>query len=384
MLKTMIKRKFFITTTVPTTLGFFRGQCKALREIYDVCVVSSLDKELIPFAEQEGIRYKTLTMKRDISIYNDLLSLFKWIWLLIIERPFVVHANTPKASLLAMIAAWLTFRPVRIYMCHGLRYQGCEGNKRKLLMVMERISCFCANKVICVSQGVREQLAEDSICSLEKSKVIMYGSANGVDTERFNSEIVDESAVKFQYGIKEDDLACLFIGRMVRDKGVEELVDVVVRLHEESLPIKLLLVGGREEKLDALSASTEQLIKESNYIIECGKQSDVRPFIKASKILVLSSYREGFVQVLVEANSLGVPVIASNIVGCKNVVSQGINGLLCEPQDKVSLYGCMIKLLNDMELFNSIKLQCRQYILEHFDHKMVLKAYVEYYKSFLD
>lgn len=375
------KNKFFITTTIPMTLGFFKGQCKALKEICDVCVISSPDKELIPFAEQEGIRYKALKMKRDISLFNDLLSLFKWIWLLLIERPYVVHANTPKASLLAMIAAWLTFRPVRIYMCHGLRYQGCIGMKRKILMVMESISCFCSNSVICVSKGVREQLAEDGICSLNKSKVIMYGSVSGIDTERFNPAIVDDSAMKAQYGIMNDDFTCLFIGRIVCDKGVEELVDIVVQLHNEGFPIKLLLVGVREEKLDALSARTEQFIKEANYIIECGKQLDVRPFIKASKVLVLPSYREGFGQVLIEANSLSVPVIASRIIGCKNVVSQGINGLLCEPRDKVSLYNCIFKLLSNKELYNSIKSHCRQYTIDHFDHKMVLKAYVEYYKT---
>ena len=209
---------------------------------------------------------------------------------------------------------------------------------------MERISCFCANHVICVSKGVREQFAKDGICSLNKSKVIMYGSANGVDTEYFNPEIVDDVIVKTQYGIKDNDFVCVFIGRIVRDKGVEELVDVVMRLHNERFPVKLLMVGGREEKLDALSARTEQLIKDAEYIVDCGRQSDVRPFIKASKLLVLPSYREGFGQVLVEANSLGIPVIASRIIGCQNVVNEKVNGLLCEPRDVLfsGFFGCCV------------------------------------------
>ncbi|WP_303007025.1 glycosyltransferase family 4 protein [Bacteroides congonensis] len=378
-----VKKKFFITTTIPMTLGFFKGQCKTLRDIYDVCAVSSPHKELMLFAQQEGIRYKVLKMERDISIFSDLCALFKWIWLLSVERPYVVHANTPKASLLAMVAAWLTFRPIRIYMCHGLRYQGCAGMKRRILMTMERISCFCANRVICVSNGVREQFAEDGICSLNKSKVIMYGSANGVDTEYFNPEIVDDLAVRTQYSIKDSDLVCVFIGRMVRDKGVEELVDVVAQLHNDGFPVKLLMVGGREEKLDALSERTEQLIKDAEYIIECGRQSDVRTFIKASKLLVLPSYREGFGQVLVEANSLGIPVIASRIIGCQNVVNERVNGLLCEPRDKVSLYNCMFSLFSDEKLYKSIKLECRQYTISHFDRKILINAYVQYYASLL-
>lgn len=379
----MNKRKFFITTTVPITLGFFVGQCRNLKDIYDIRAISTDNELLKIFGEQEEIPVIGLNMEREISLFQDLVALVKWIWLLLRERPYVVHANTPKASLLAMIAAWLTFRPVRIYMCHGLRYQGCIGMKRKVLMTMERISCFCANRVICVSKGVREQFAEDKICSLNKSKVILYGSVNGVDTERFNPVIVDDFAVKTQYGIKDDDLVCIFVGRMVRDKGVEELVDVITLLHKAGLPVKLLIVGGREEGLDTLSTHTEKQIKDADYIIECGRQSDVRAFIKASKLLVLPSYREGFGQVLVEANSLGIPVIASKIIGCKNVINEGVNGLLCEPRDKVTLYDCILSLFTDKELYNSIKSQCRQYTIDHFDRKMVTKAYINFYTSLL-
>ena len=146
--------------------------------------------------------------------------------------------------------------------------------------------------------------------------------------------------------------------------------------------MKLLLVGGREDNLDALPDYTEQLIKESDYIVECGKQKDVRPFIKASKLLLLPSYREGFGQVLVEANSLGVPVVASRIVGCKNVVSEGVNGLLCNPRDEKSLYECVSRLLDDKKFYLSIKEQCRAYAIDRFDHPKVLKAYMEYYRSF--
>lgn len=376
-----MKKKFFITTTIPTTLGFFSGQCKVLNKVYDVCAISSPEEKLEQFAMQEGIRYKGLGMERDISLFRDLQSLIKWIWLLIRERPYIVHANTPKASLLAMVASWITFRPMRIYMCHGLRYQGCSGLRRKVLIMMERITCFCAKQVLCVSKGVKEQFAEDRICSMKKSKVILYGSANGVDTEWFDAKIVDAIPVKEKFDLKTTDFVCLFIGRLVRDKGVEELIDVATKLHDDGITIKLLLVGNRENKLDALSDETESKIKSNDYIIECGRQSDVRPFIKASKLLILPSYREGFGQVLVEANSLGIPVVASRIIGCKNVVSEGVNGLLCEPHDRISLYECISKIISDKELYNFMKSRCRGYAIEHFDHKMVLNAYVEYYKS---
>lgn len=375
----MQKKKFFITTTIPLTFLFFQGQLKMLAEFFDVTAVTSSGKLHVSEEEQKHFRLQRLEMEREISLVKDFIALLKWIWLLICERPYVVHANTPKASLLAMVAAWITCRPVRIYMCHGLRYQGSKGLKRKLLMNMERISCFCANRVICVSQGVREQFAEDNICKLDKSQVILYGSANGINTDDFDPDLVDAESIKEQFGLKETDFVCSFVGRVVRDKGIEELVDATIRLRNEGIPVKLLLIGPKEDDLDSLSERTIKLISANNFIIECGFQTDVRPFVKASQVLVLPSYREGFGQVLVEANSLGVPVIASRIIGCKNVVEEGVNGLLCEPADLDSLSYAMRRIMLDDKLYDRIKDQCRQYTISHFDRKKVASAYMDYY-----
>lgn len=376
--------KFIITTTIPLTYIFFKGQCRALSEVYDVCAVSSPGNLLAQFALQEGVRYKKMKMEREISLIKDMLALIKWIWLMICERPFVVHANTPKASLLATVASWLTFRPHRIYMCHGLRYQGFCGAKRRLLVLMEKITCFCATKVICVSDGVREQFAKDGICSLEKSMVVLNGSANGVDTDYFNPEIVDDSSVRQQYGLKENDIVCVFIGRMVRDKGCELLFKAIETLHKKDERVKLLLVGGRIDDTDAISAEAETILAKSEFIIECGAQKDVRPFLKAANFLVLPSFREGFGQVLIEANSMGIPVIASDIIGCNNVVKDGVNGFLCEPRSQESLEEKVHRMITDAELYETMKRQCRTYCIDNYDRKSVSKAYVEYYASMLN
>lgn len=379
----MRKKRFIITTTIPLTFIFFGGQGKALSSIYDVCAVSSPGEHLNRFAEQEGVRSRILKMEREISLGRDIVAFVKWIWLLICERPYVVHANTPKASLLATVAAWITFRPHRIYMCHGLRYQGCTGAKRRLLIMMERLTCFCATKVICVSNGVREQFAKDGICSLEKSMVVLNGSANGVDTDYFNPEIVDDSSVRQQYGLNENDIVCVFIGRMVRDKGCELLFKAIETLHKKDERVKLLLVGGRIDDTDAISAEAEKTLANSEFIIECGAQKDVRPFLKAASFLVLPSYREGFGQVLIEANSMGIPVIASDIIGCNNVVKEGVNGYLCEPRSLESLQEKLEQMVYDTEQYNRIKNGCRAYCIDNYDRKKVSKAYVEYYTSLI-
>ena len=168
----MKKNKFFIVTTIPVSLSFFRGQLHFLSQEFDVCAISSQPENLLNFGRKEGIRTYCVPMRREISIWKDLVSLFYLIFFFVRERPKVVHGNTPKASLLSMLAAKLTGIPVRIYMCHGLRYQGCVGIMRKILMCMERISCFCATNVIAVSQGVERTLILDRICSKKKCKVI--------------------------------------------------------------------------------------------------------------------------------------------------------------------------------------------------------------------
>lgn len=374
-----MKKKFFITTTVPQTLFFFSGQCRELSKIYSVCAVSTGNELLDDFAKQEGIGKKVLCMKRDISLLHDLVSLYKWIILLVRERPNIVHGNTPKAALLSMVAAWLTKVPIRIYMCHGLRYQSCTGLKRKLLVMMERITCCCATHVLCVSQGVRQMFAEDRICSLRKSKVIFYGSANGVDTDFFNPQKVESGEIRRRYGIEDNEFVVTFIGRIVRDKGIEELVSAVERLHNENIPIKLLLIGEREDNLNALSHKTISDISRRDFIIEVGRQQDVRPFLKESYSLVLPSYREGMGQVLLEANAMGIPVIASNIIGCNNVVQNGVNGLLCEPHSIESLFLSLRELITNDTLYMQMKKNCRKYIIEHFERKKVQDAYLEYY-----
>lgn len=372
-------KKIIITTTIPVSLGFFVGLYAKLKKHYEVCVVSSPGKCLDEIAANERINKYGIAMQREISLIKDMVSFARFIKLFVKEKPYVVHGNTPKASLLSMMAAKLTGVPHRIYMCHGLRYQGCSGYKRNLLMNMERISCACATEVICVSDGVKETLEADGICQKGKTVVIGYGSANGIDVNRYNPIFIDTAPVKETYHLKEDDFVMSFVGRIVKDKGVEELVDAFVALKQKGLPVKLLLIGGREGNLNPLCQRTEDAIRHEPDIIETGKQMDIRPFVKASKLLVLPSYREGFGLVLMEAGAMGVPVISSDIIGCNNVVIPEVNGLFCQPQSVDSLVKALERMYNDKELYTKIAAQTRQSIIDRFEQNAVQTAYLEHY-----
>lgn len=376
-----MKQKLFITTTAARTLPFFKGQTKLWNETYDVCAISSEREKLIDFAQTEGIRYCYMPMHREISLVSDICCLLRFIWLFIKERPYIVHGNTPKASMLSMVAAWLTCRPVSIYMCHGLRYQTTTGNLRRILMFMEKLSCSCATQVICVSEGVRKQLVKDGLCKESKGKVVGYGTAGGIDVNYFSRNAISEALdKKVELGIPQEDFVFSFVGRIVKDKGINELVAAFDRLSQE-YHVSLILVGPQERDLDPINMETEEVIRENSHIHAVGRQSDVRPYLAASDAFVLPSYREGVGMVLLEANAMGVPCIASDIIGCNDVVTVGVNGELVQPRNVESLYQKMKEWVEHHERVAELAKGCRNYVCSRYSSEDVKMAYYQELKS---
>ena len=345
-----------------------------------MCAVSSDPDNLKLFAEEEGIRYMHIPMKREISLFADISSLFRWIWLLLKERPYIVHGNTPKASLLSIVAAWLTRRPVRIYMCHGLRYQGTQGRLRKLLMTMEKITCSCATHVISVSKGVADIMVADKLCKKEKMMVVGHGSAGGIDMERFNPNQVDNDERK-ELGIPENAFVFAFVGRIVKDKGVNELVAAFNRINEKNQNTYLLLVGPKETEQNPISEKTASIIENNHSILDVGMQQDVRPFLKASDAFVLPSYREGFGMVLIEAGAMGLPCITTNITGCNEIIIPGENGAIVEPRNEEALYKEMKKWLDDSSLVSEMAGRARKLVEDRYECHKVWNLYFDTYKS---
>lgn len=376
----MGKPKFFIATTIPLTYIFFKGQPQLWKEVFDVCAVSSEPDNLKKVAEEEGIRYKYIPMKREISLFADVVSLFRWIWLLLKERPYLVHGNTPKAALLSMVAAWITRRPVRIYICHGLRYQGTEGKLRKLLIMMEKITCRCATHVISVSKGVANVMVQDGLCPREKMSVVGYGSAGGVDIERYNPNNI-ESNVRNEINIPEDAFVLTFVGRIVKDKGINELVssfDIINKIYPN---IHLLLVGPVETVQNPVDESTIRTIEKNENIHAVGMQKDVRPFLKASDAFILPSYREGFGMVLIEAGAMGLPCITTDITGCNEIIVPGENGAIIEPRKKEALRDEMEKWVSNPDMVKKMAGNARKMVSERYDNRIVREKYFEFYKS---
>jgi glycosyltransferase involved in cell wall biosynthesis len=381
----MSKHKLIRITTVPSSLkGLLKGQLKFMSDSgYEVIGISSSGAALLDVERNEGVRVIPVEMTRKISPAKDLNALLQLYKIFKKEKPYIVHANTPKASLLSMIAAFFARIPHRIYTVTGLRFEGERGIKREILIAMERISCRAATKVIPEGQGVKYTLIKNKITS-KKLEVIGNGNINGINIDYFSPESIlpqEKIELKSMLNIRPDDIVFCFIGRIVKDKGINELINVFSIINQQNTGIKLLLVGAFERDLDPLLPETEKEIDSNPNIITTGFQSDVRPYLAISDIFVFPSYREGFPNVVMQAGAMDLPCIVTDINGCNEIIKEGINGLIIPPKDKDSLKEKMLLLLNNSDLRFRLKQQAREMITSRYEQRMLWNALLNEYKS---
>ena len=365
------------------SLVLVSGQLRYVAENgYDCFAVSGGPEENSrEFTEREGIPAVLIPhLVRPISIWDDLRALGELIQLFRREKPDIVHANTPKASLLGMVAAWICRVPHRIYTVTGLRFETSTGFMRWLLKTMERITCACATKVIPEGQGVKKTLYREHITS--KSMAVLHnGNINGIDLEYFDltPEVVERAnRIREEVG---GSFTYLFVGRIVRDKGITELVDAFERVHIEHPETRLFLVGTQEPELDPLPDRTQRLIADNDAIIEAGWQDDVRPWFVASDLFTFPSYREGFPNVVMQAGALGIPSVVTDINGSNEIIIEGKNGTIIPTRDTDALYRKMTEALEQRDRQTEMSAQCRPLIASRYRQEDVWCATLEMYNS---
>ncbi|MFC4739522.1 glycosyltransferase family 4 protein [Flavobacterium ponti] len=376
----MRKKKFFIVTTIPLSLIFFKGQLLLLQDEFDVTLISSPEEELFKTANYNKVKSYGIVMKREISLLYDFLSLFKLVVYFYRNKPDIVHGNTPKGSFLSMIASWLCRVPTRIYYVHGLRYQGTTGLKKRILIYMERISCKSATDIFAVSKGVKDVMYDDGI-TRKKINVIWNGSINGINSDFFDPEIIECNSLQQQYKIKNGDFVFGFIGRIVADKGINELVGSFKNLNELYPNTKLLLVGNYEHDLDPLLPETRIELEQNKNIIIAGFQKDTRPFYKLMNLFVFPSYREGFGISLMEAAAMNIPAISSDIIGCNEIIEDNVNGFLIPSKNKNALFEKMKFSIENIDKINLMSTITRDIILSKFEQKKLWSKTMDIYKQ---
>ena len=359
-------------TTVPQSLGFFEGTMPELIESYDVQLLSSPGEEIDELGARFGIKTHTVDMFRRLSPIKDLRSLHRIIKIFRHEKPYMVHSMTPKAGLLCMLAAWWTKVPVRVHTFTGLVWPTAKGLQRWILKMTDRITCFCATHVIPEGQGVLNDLKAGGITNKEM-KVLGYGNVKGIDMTRFSHrpEIMEKAKA-----IRKDDVfTFLFVGRIVKDKGINELVETYIRLHDEYRNVRLILVGSFEESLDPISPTAKEQIEKTPDIIVAGEQSgdDLIAYYAAADCFVFPSYREGFPNTVIEAGAMELPCIVTDINGSREIitgaplqlppvdgdnevinapvlVSVKQNGIIIPSKDVEALYEAMKRMVTDKEM----------------------------------
>ena len=376
-----MKQKIIRTSTVATSLNTFcRGTLRDLAKIYSVVAVSSPDGELDEIAQREGIRVIGVPMSRPIAPLRDLVSLWRLIRVFRRERPTMVHSITPKAGLLSMIAAWICRVPVRLHTFTGLVFPTATGLKKRILILTDRITCACATHIVPEGEGVKADLINYNI-TRKPLQVLGYGNIRGIDLDHYRrSPEVMEKALTLR---KPNRFTFVFIGRVVRDKGIDELVEAFSLLHSEHPQTRLILVGRAEDNLDPVSPNTRRTIASHPAIEAVGNQSDVRPWLAASDALVFPSYREGFPNVVIEAGALDLPSIVTDINGSREIIVHGQNGIIVPPRNAQALLQAMTQFVQNPQATQAMALKARQMIASRFEKSFVQKCLFDYYNQIL-
>ena len=343
-------KKLIIGITSEVSCGLIEGQVRFFVENgFDVYLLVNAAKQAEDFCKQEKCTYVPVNIKRDISIFSDLRALFQIIVAMYRIRPDIVNVGTPKMGLLGMIAAYLLRVPIRIYTCRGFRFATSSGFMKELLESLEKVSGFCAHKIICISLSLRSKAINEGIFPEHKCVLINKGSSNGIDLSIFLKSNVDINVVKelrikyvlngkFVYG---------FVGRISADKGIWELFKAFTELYEKNNDFRLFLIG----RLEIGATDAKKIIEHDGVIYINGvKKIDLPLYYSLFNVFVLPTYREGFGNVLIEAAALGVPVISTKVTGAVDAVSDRYNGILVPPKNVTDLQNAMDLLYNDVKL----------------------------------
>lgn len=396
-------KKIIRACTVSMSLGFVKGMLPDLKKIYEVVLLSSPGEEMEEIEKQGLARCIALPMERRISPIKDFISLCKLIKVFKREKPDMVHSMTPKAGLLCMMAGRLTHVPVRIHTFTGLVWPTAKGLQRWILKMTDRITCSCATHIIPEGQGVLNDLKTGGITSKEL-KVLGYGNVRGIDMTRFSHrpEII-EKAKQIR---KNDVFTFLFVGRIVGDKGINELVEAFQMLNEEIPMTRLVLVGNNEDDLDPISDKTKAIIHSNSHIEAIGPKSDdnLIAYYAASDSFVFPSYREGFPNTVMEAGAMGLPCIVTDINGSREIITGASlqlpsvggehevtnvpisvkqNGIIIPSKDVEALYEAMKRMIKDDKMRESLVANARSMIEERFEQEFVRKCLYEFYEEIL-
>ncbi len=372
-------------TTVPVSLQvLLKGQMRFMRAHgFEVTMISSSGPELEALKKQEGCEHRVVEMTRKITPWKDLKSLIQLVIILRKLKPEIVHTHTPKAGLLGMWAARIAGVPIRLHTIAGLPWMESRGIMRMLLKNVEKLTAMAASEIFPNSFVQKDFLFHEGIAQ-KKMRVLGNGSSNGIDCTHFSKtpEMLQQAAsLRMQAAVPDDGWVWVFVGRIVKDKGIAELMEAFNRLYQKYPNDSLWLLGNLESDLDPLSEKHLEWLQHHPGIKWWDFQKDIRPFLAASKALVFPSYREGFPNVPLQAAAMGCLLILSDINGCNEIVSDGKDGLLVPVKKTEELYMAMQKVRSDESLSEKFRNSIGQKIKNGYDQQTLWHILLQEYRS---
>jgi glycosyltransferase involved in cell wall biosynthesis len=373
-------------TTAPISLNvLLPGQMKYMQEHgFNVIMVSSDGKELETVKANEGCPHHIIPMTRRMTPFGDLRCLWMLYRYFRKEKPDIVHSHTPKAGLLAMLAAKFAGIKIRVHTVAGLRFVTTKGFGRRVLIFMEKLTGKAATHVWPNSYSMEKYIREKKLVKAAKLEVIGRGSSNGVKLSRYSpSAIREEKLNEIKKHIQYDEklIYLLSVGRIVHDKGMDELLNAFVRIYNEYPAARLLLVGAFEDEVDPVSEKARQLIQTHPDVIMAGWSDAVEYYMHFAYALVHPSHREGFPNVLLQAGAMHCPVLCSRIDGNIDITEHEKTGLIFEVKDEESLYHQLKYAIENPALIREMANTLRRQIEEYFDqpviHALLRKKYLE-------
>ena len=379
-----MKVKVIRTSTIPISLNkLLKGQLKFLSKEFEVIGLSSSGTDLDEVKNRERVKTIAVEMQRGMSPFKDIVSLVKLYLVFKKEKPQIVHSITPKAGLLCMLAAKFAGVPIRMHMFTGLLFPTMKGFSQKIFIKMDQLLCWAATNIYPEGNGVKQDLINYNITS-KPLKVLANGNVNGIDLDFFSPKQISEDQkyqLRNELNFGPQDFVFVFVGRLVGDKGINELVDAFKSFDNSN--VKLLLVGPLELKQDPIKEATIKEITNNKNIISVGSKSDVRPYLAISDVLVFPSYREGFPNVVLQAGAMELPCIVTNISGCNEIIEEGKNGIIIPPKNKLAIANAMNFVIENKDKKEFFRKNARSMIESRYNQKLVWNAILKEYNSLI-
>ena len=373
--------KIIRACTISYSWDFVENMLPELKKHYEVVLLSSPGHELDEVEVKYGVRGIRVPMERQIAPKQDIVSLWNLIKTFRKEKPRMVHSMTPKAGLLCMMAAWLTRVPVRVHTFTGLVFPTATGLKKRILMFTDWLTCACATHVIPEGKGVMADLRNHGITK-KPMKVLGYGNVKGIDLTYFSRK---PEIMEFAQELKKEGMfTFLFVGRIVGDKGINELCKAMAQLSGFA-PVRLFLVGPYEDDLDPISEKSKEMIEKNSAIEYVGEKygDELLPYYAAADCYVFPSYREGFPNTVLEAGAMGLPSIVTDINGSREIIVEGENGVIIPPRDENALFQAMLEMVRNKSKREYMASQARDLIASRFEQSFVQKCLLDFYDEIL-